>query len=282
MLIINNSVADRLKSLLDMKLKEIKSIDSWFSLSSADRLSMLSGKSPIIIKGMAAHWPLVEHGKASFSRLSKYLLNFDSGSVFEAMIAAPKENGRFFYTNTMDRFNFDRMKGYLTDALSILEAFQGQENPAAFYIGSKNIAEYLPGLENQCGLKGVPSDIPPNIWLGNAVKVATHNDKLDNVACVAVGRRRFTLFPPNQKDNLYVTDREDTPGGRPISIVDLSKPDFIKYPKFKDALASAQVAELNAGDALYIPKYWWHNVESLADVNILVNFWWQGSAPTFN
>ncbi|MBD3984298.1 cupin-like domain-containing protein, partial [Xanthomonas citri pv. citri] len=40
------------------------------------------------------------------------------------------------------------------------------------------------------------------------------------------------------------------------------------------ALASALVAELEPGDALYIPPLWFHQVEALEKVNLLVNYWW--------
>jgi len=31
---------------------------------------------------------------------------------------------------------------------------------------------------------------------------------------------------------------------------------------------------LEPGDVIYVPSLWWHQVESVAHVNGLVNFWW--------
>ena len=36
----------------------------------------------------------------------------------------------------------------------------------------------------------------------------------------------------------------------------------------------AAIAELKAGDGIYIPKLWWHQIESTASFNGLVNYWW--------
>jgi len=35
-----------------------------------------------------------------------------------------------------------------------------------------------------------------------------------------------------------------------------------------------QIAEVEPGDAVFIPNMWWHNVESLDQINLLVNYWW--------
>ena len=35
------------------------------------------------------------------------------------------------------------------------------------------------------------------------------------------------------------------------------------------------VAELEPGDAIYIPAMWWHHVEAVSPFNALVNYWWK-------
>ncbi len=229
---------------------------------------------PVLLKGYASHWPLVEAARQSPEAVARYLLPFDSGKPLEAMIADPEEQGRLFYSPDLSGFNFSRMKGYLPDALSILASQSGRPRPAAFYVGSTAIPDYFPGLESTCRLPGVSPEVAPNLWMGNSTRVATHNDAADNIACVAAGRRRFTLFPPDQEENLYIADTPHTPGGRPISLVDLRAPDLDRFPCFTRALETAQVADLEPGDALYMPCHWWHNVEAFGSLNILINFWW--------
>ena len=65
-----------------------------------------------------------------------------------------------------------------------------------------------------------------------------------------------------------------TPAGQAISLVDFKRPDFEKFPRFKQALETAVVAELEPGDALYMPSLWWHHVESFDKLNIMINYWW--------
>lgn len=202
-------------------------------------------------------------------------MQYDQKVLMQAMLAKPKERGRIFYRSDFRAFNFQRMNGYLKDALEFLGDPGNSETGPTFYIGSMEIPHYLPGLEKDCLLDVVPESAVPKIWIGNRVVVPTHNDNYENIACVTAGRRRFTLFPPGQKRNLYIADVPRTPAGREVSRVDLGRPDFQQFPLFKEALNHAVVAELEPGDAIFIPYRWWHNVESLENINILVNFWWR-------
>lgn len=123
---------------------------------------------------------------------------------------------------------------------------------------------------------------PPiaSIWIGTRTTATAHYDMSNNMAVCAAGRRRFTLFPPDQVANLYPGPLEPTPGGQVVSMVDFRDPDFAAHPRFRDALATAQVAELEPGDLLFYPALWWHHVEALDRFNILVNYWWN-TTPAF-
>jgi Cupin-like domain len=77
--------------------------------------------------------------------------------------------------------------------------------------------------------------------------------------------------------NLYIGPLDLTPAGQAISLVDFAQPDLQRFPKFAEAMANASVAELEPGDALFIPSLWWHHVEALDSFNVLINYWWRQS-----
>jgi hypothetical protein len=113
------------------------------------------------------------------------------------------------------------------------------------------------------------------VWIGNQVTTPAHFDEFHNIACVACGGRRFTLFAPEQVRNLYVGPLDFAPTGAAISMARLDRPEDPRFPRLKLALAQAQVADLAPGDAIYIPPMWWHHVTSLGKLNALVNYWWR-------
>ncbi|HEX4782431.1 MAG TPA: cupin-like domain-containing protein, partial [Usitatibacter sp.] len=152
------------------------------------------------------------------------------------------------------------------------------ENGAALAVQSAPIPECLPGFAAENPMPLLDPSVAPRIWLGNGVITPAHFDESSNIACVVAGRRRFTLFPPEQIANLYIGPLGHAPTGTPISLVSFAEPDFQRFPRFREALAHAHVAELSPGDAIYIPPLWWHHVESLERVNMLVNYWWKGAA----
>ena len=233
---------------------------------------------PVVIRGLVRDWPAVAAGAESVEAIAAHLLRFDRGAATEAFVGAPEIAGRFFYSPDLKGFNFERRRGGFAELLRYLQSVIGKETAPSVYAGALETAEMLPGFAEANPMPLLAGlDAPPRIWLGNRSIISTHFDASDNMACVAAGRRRFTLFPPDQIHNLYVGPLDHTVAGQPTSMVELNAPDFERFPRFREALATAQAAELGPGDAIYIPALWWHQVEALDPFNLLVNYWWNDS-----
>jgi hypothetical protein len=258
--------------MLDIKqqVPEIKNCS--FGMLSDD---VLRSKKPLILRGLVSNWPLVKQGCMSNQGADEYLRSFYNQKPVHLMSAPSEIKGRFFYNDELSGFNFERQNTSLNVVLDEIQRQKDKSNPEAFYVGSTSINHVLPGFRDENDIPQLKDKPLVSIWIGNQSRIAAHYDVTDNVACVAVGKRRFTLFPPEQLDNLYVGPLDFTPAGQPASLVDFQNVDFDRYPKFKTALASAQVAELEAGDAIFIPSMWWHHVEALSNLNVLINYWWR-------
>jgi len=196
----------------------------------------------------------------------------------EILRTEPGEDGRFHYGPDGRSLNFVRGRASLSVFLAALREHEKFARPYALVVQGMLAETLLPNFKEAHPLPLASADSDPRLWIGNAAKVATHNDPTDNIAVVAAGRRRFTLFPPDAKPNLYMGPDDPTPAGTPVSMVHVSVPDFDRYPLFRQALERASTAELRPGDAIFIPANWYHHVEALEPFNLLVNYWEPPSA----
>lgn len=229
---------------------------------------------PFVVRGLTSNWPLVAAGRRSAREARAYLLSKHRDVPFTVAVGNMTGEARIFYDPAM-AVNFRTLRGRLTDIFADIDAAEGDPMAPPIYIASTDVHDHFDGLhaENHAELAG--RRCRAGIWMGTRTRIAAHNDFPDNLACVAVGRRRFTLFPPDQFRNLYLGPLDNTPAGRAVSMVDFVAPDFAAHPKFRDALTYAQVAELEVGDAIFIPSMWYHHVEGLAPFNVLINYWWR-------
>ena len=231
---------------------------------------------PAVLRGLVADWPAVERARESPAAFCAYLEGFDSGAAVDVLRVPPHARGRIDYNDAMTGFNFSRDKATISSVTAKLLGYARFENRPAIAVQSAPIADCLPGFARDNVLAILDRSVAPRIWLGTAFTTPAHFDESSNIACVVSGRRRFTLFAPEQIANLYIGPLGFAPTGTPISLVDFRRPDVDRFPRFRDALERAWVAELEPGDAIYIPGLWWHHVESLEKVNALVNYWWKG------
>ena len=247
-------------------------------VSECDRLALpddvLRSSEPIVLRGLVADWPAVEHCNSSAKSAAGYVTGFWSGEPVTVYVADASSGGRFFYDDDFTGFNFRSGKARLDQVFEKMAAAADGEESEVIYVGSTAVDRWLPGFQAANELALPHEDTLVSFWLGNRTRVSAHFDFPDNIACVVAGRRRFTLFPPEQVANLYVGPVDRTPSGQAISVVDAANPDLERFPKFADAMAASRSAELEPGDAIFIPSMWWHQVESFDDLNLLVNYWW--------
>lgn len=111
------------------------------------------------------------------------------------------------------------------------------------------------------------------------------------------GSKEVTLFDPSDNTRFYeghireaileydasrdVFHRETlmTSTSMVNSPIDLQHPNTLRYPRFQDAHALS--CRIHAGETLYLPAFWWHEVQSIPHEgrNVAVNFW---TPPFYN
>lgn len=134
---------------------------------------------------------------------------------------------------------------------------QGESDLRMFFY---NILKYVPVLLKdfsypEMGLK-LFQKLPVLFVGGRGTKVQTHYDidLADLLLCHFGGKKHVLLVPPEQSKYMYRVPFSFSA----LHDIDLSKPDYEKYPALKQL--NPYVAELEHGDALYIPSGYWHYI----------------------
>lgn len=105
------------------------------------------------------------------------------------------------------------------------------------------------------GLLRVPSPDDASLWVGPRGALTPYHYDIRNVVIAqVVGTKRVYLAPP--EDYPFMSCRAELRA----SPIDPLQPDYGEYPAFR--FATISVAEISAGDALFVPVGWWHAVVS--------------------
>lgn len=228
-----------------------------------------SNAEPVVLRGAVKHWPAVRDG--SPEKLFSRLASFDTQKLQPTIVGKEGIKGKFHYSSDFKGQNYNQIPETLSRAL---ERLLGSTSDDGTYIQSISIADHMPGFLDEHRLEIVPESVKPRAWIGTQTTVQTHFDTSENIACVVMGEREITIFPPDQLPALYPGPIETAPGGVMVSMTSLDNPDFETHPRFKEALKTARRAKLYPGDAIYIPYGWWHHIRAISPLNMLVNYWW--------
>ena len=242
-----------------------------------------NAEAPLVLRGLCRDWPLTQAGLKSPAAALELLQSYSAGLPVSACYLPAETQGRVFYNADFSGFNYQGGPLPFADLCQRLLDPALQHSGASIYMGSTEVNQFFPGIreQHQLPLEGLLNGGPGaaqalvSIWLGSKSRIAAHYDFPHNLACNLVGHRRFTLFPPEQVANLYPGPMEFAPGGQDVSLVDFAAPDFGRFPRFADALAAGFQVTLAPGDVLFMPSMWWHHVEALDDLNLLLTHWWR-------
>ncbi len=135
-----------------------------------------------------------------------YLRSFYNGKTVGTSRGDPQIAGRLFYNDDFTAAELHqpaRAAGRRADATS--SSISRTTGRRRYYIASTTIDACLPGFRQDNDVPFAAHGFDPlaSIWIGNRTIASCHYDAPNNLACCAVGKRRFTMFPPEQIFNLY-------------------------------------------------------------------------------
>ncbi|XP_071955296.1 bifunctional peptidase and (3S)-lysyl hydroxylase Jmjd7-like [Antedon mediterranea] len=109
------------------------------------------------------------------------------------------------------------------------------------------------------------------MWISNGgTKSVLHNDDVDNINCLYSGKKEIIFIDYKYRENVTL---DKFLGG--YSSVDIDEVDLLKYPGLTQV--EFHYAEMSAGDCIFIPYKWFHQVNSYHR-NLAVNLWWAHDA----
>ena len=123
---------------------------------------------------------------------------------------------------------------------------------------------------------GMEAAIDLNLWWGPGGHTEPlHYDSGDGTLLQLHGTKRTILFPPAQSKNLYPFPLRRKGIAPWVSQVYIDRPDFDRFPRLREALEHKVDVTIDAGEVLFIPTNWWHEVSSVPEAYIcsLNRFW---------
>ncbi|MDY7546110.1 cupin-like domain-containing protein [Glaciimonas sp. CA11.2] len=202
---------------------------------------------PFVITGLVQRWPL--------SALTPQTLRDHFGDLPVRARVGDYVNTAFAPDRAMQDMS---MLAYLD-----LVATDPQDLPP--YLGNLELRAlnklcYWPAYFGKMG--------PPRFWLGPPGTVTPlHCDYDDNIFAQIWGTKRIFLSPPHQDEFLYTSEANAILVGSPFNP---EAPDFDTFPLARKATMIECIVD--AGELLYVPAGWYHQVRSLT-FSLSANRW---------
>jgi hypothetical protein len=232
-------------------------VDRRNALSGAEFLEQYySANRPVLMTGLMDDWEAVRKWTPEY-------LKSVCGSEMVEIMAARESNARYEIDDAQHRRN--------VPFAEFVDMVASGSETNDYYLTARN------NFFARAGMRPLLADIGPLgeylrpgedgngmfFWYGPKGTVTPLHHDLMNIFMAQVrGSKQVLMIPPDDLDVVY--------NNRGVySLVDAGKPDYSRYPKFRDA--RIHELELGPGEVLFLPAGWWHYVRAL-DTSITVTF----------
>jgi hypothetical protein len=211
--------------------------------------------------------------------LVNYLRGFDTGASAETMHGDPSIGGRFFYNEDLSGLNFERSSMPLARSLERLLEMLGESAPPALYVGALAAPAALPGFAQQNTFALAEEHRAAAVAQQSLSRCRRTTDLSYNLACVVGGRRRFTLFPPeqNRKPVRRPTRIHARGPAHQHGAARCARPRA--FPALPRCARTGPGRRNGTGRFVVHPVHVVAHVEALDTFNLLVNYWWDDTPP---
>jgi hypothetical protein len=196
---------------------------------------------PTVFRGLARDWPA--HERWTFPHLA----SMGTGVPVRLVLGNRECHATRFADSTLGAY------------LAGIETGPHEGEPAP-YLKEFGLLRLFPALHDDLRLASL---YPAHAWVWNDVwigppgsRTGLHKDRLDNIGVLVRGRKRFRLAAPGSIEAMgAVSPKYDR-----VSVMATRGLD--ERPASSHRFATCEVV-MEAGDALYTPAGWWHEVDNL-------------------
>jgi ribosomal protein L16 Arg81 hydroxylase len=254
-------------------VKKTRDIDRIRGISRDQFFEKYFEKEPVILEGHISDWPAVNNWSPEYL-VDKY------GDVMIWLSYYDPESQKSPLAHHIE-YNIKQVKlrEYIESLQCGERCFSLREDEELF----ETIPELLIDLNHGrpfVNEEALEEDEYKGLWFaGTGHVTALHVDVGEGHLFQLYGEKRFNFYAPDQTPYLYQEDaaKLDNPELKERieekeieawrdymkwSEVNVLRPDFEKFPLLKKVEFS--VADIRAGDVIYVPDGWWHTVESLS------------------
>ncbi|XP_064472255.1 HSPB1-associated protein 1-like [Ornithodoros turicata] len=232
-------------------------------------------KQPVVFKGRLNRWKCAKWTIDEWAeRTSDLILNFRVGPKVKNGEPLYEGDGVHLKATIKDFLNWtrggrDNLDHELRDVDPSSHFAYSSYNYMSSIFG--DYKEILQSVDWSCFGFAERHGTDSTLWLGSAgASTPCHQDTYGcNLVAQLIGRKSWTLFPPEESGCLYQT-RLPYEESSVFSSVNLQDIDLYKYPRMEHCRPF--LVTLEPGDVLFVPKMWWHLV-SCVDTALSINTW---------